>query len=859
MNFRFKRTKCNCKECPLAGQKKVLGIAGFEKPKVAIIGEAPGENEDREGQPFVGAAGARLKGAVAQSGMIWHTVYKTNVLLCRPPNNEIDSVEGRVALECCAPGFKEEVEWMEKQGIRVLVPTGNTALGALGIEGKIGKVRGSVYEVGKIVAVPTYHPSFILRGMWKEEPTWINDFIKARDVSLRKWKKPKEKFNIFPKVKDVEDFVDEVLREKKLVGVDLETTGFNEYYAKILMVGLAKSPEEAIVVPFLKKGGLEYWNSKDKIRVDRALRRLFKDGRLVFQNAMFDVKHLLAKGYKVGGIAEDTMLLHNQINPELPHNLGYIVSIYGETPFWKDVVLGSEDRMVNMDDEVIRTYNARDAVVLLQVLPGLLKHIREVGTEHIYRDVSLKLILPLLDMTMTGLPIDRKKMEAKGRKFKRDAEKAEKILRETLSLPAAFNFASGDHMRLLIWGEKPKALSRILAEKAEIDGNPKKRKDTKKYQELVSRLSVYEGVKPLYRTNATASRTESGAIAVDEDALLRIQRAALQRKEAMGYIARRTARHDQEERDIERLLLFIREFGKYNEAAKLASTFTGFPIGPDGRVHPSYKIHGAATGRLSSADPNAQNIPHEVQDVFVAPEGYVILKADYSNIEYRVMAIITGEKELEERFNRGENFHDINTGLLFGLKKGDPGWDTARRAAKTFIFGLSYGGTPEGIYRRLLLAVPEMEMTLDQFRKLVKDYFAKLPNYSKWREKVTSEAIRTRTSVTAFGRKRFLLGMPDEIERMALNTPIQGTAAEVALRAIIDLHEALEKKHPYAKMIGTVHDSILVLAPEKEAKEVGKLMKSIMEKKHLIEGRKVSFPVDLEVGRSWGETDKLDL
>lgn len=332
MNLRFKRTKCKCKECPLDGQKKVLGIAGFEKPKVAIIGEAPGENEDREGQPFVGAAGARLKDAVAQSGMIWHTVYKTNVILCRPPNNEIDSVEGRMAQECCLPGFKEEVEWMEKLGIRVLVPTGNTALGALGLEGKIGKVRGSVYTVGKMVAVPTYHPSFILRGMWKEEPTWINDFIKAREMSLKKWKRIKEKFNLFPTVQDVEDFVKEVLEKKSLVGVDLETTGFNEYYAKILMVGLAKSPEEAIVVPFLKKGGLEYWGPKDRIRVDRALRKLFKEGRLVFQNAMFDVKHLLAKGYQVGEVAEDTMLLHNQINPELPHNLGYIVSIYGQTP-----------------------------------------------------------------------------------------------------------------------------------------------------------------------------------------------------------------------------------------------------------------------------------------------------------------------------------------------------------------------------------------------------------------------------------------------------------------------------------------------------------------------------------------------
>lgn len=206
-------------------------------------------------------------------------------------------------------------------------------------------------------------------------------------------------------------------------------------------------------------------------------------------------------------------------------------------------------------------------------------------------------------MTMTGLPIDRKKMEAKGKKFKREAEKAEAALREKVKLPEAFNFSSGDHMRLLIWGVKPKAYERVKAEIAEIDGNPKKRKDTKKYRELKERMEIFEGVTPLYKTTATPSRTEAGSIAVDEDALLRIQRAAIQRKESMQYIKRRSAKHDEEEREIERLLFFIREFGKYNEAAKLASTFTGFPIGPDGRVHPSYKIHGAATGRLSSSDP----------------------------------------------------------------------------------------------------------------------------------------------------------------------------------------------------------------------------------------------------------------
>jgi DNA polymerase I len=856
---KFKRTKCNCKECPLDGQKKVLGLCGIEKPKVAFIGDMPWTDDILKGEPFSGAAGARLKDATAQAGLTWHTVHRTNLLLCKNSDRYMDSVEVTLALECCKPGFEEELEFLKKQGVQVLVPLGPEPLLALGLEGKIGKMRGSVYQIGKQVAVPTYHPAFILKGMWKEEPTWIGDLQKVRELSLKKWAPPKENFNLFPTVKEVKTFVRDSIHRNILVGVDIETTSLSPEYSRILMIGLASSPEDVLVVPFLKQGGLPYWKEGESKQVWSLLRELMTHGRLVFQNAPFDTWHLERHGFPVGNVAEDTMLLHHVINPELPHNLGYIVSVYGQTPYWKDVVLGNADKMIAMDDKEVRTYNARDCAVLLQVLPEMHKHLKEVGTERTYREVSLKLIRPLRKMSNKGLPIDPMLVQKKKRQFERERRKAFESLMEYAALPEGFNLNSGDHLRLLIWGIEPKSAAKVRAEKLKIDNNPKGRKDTKKYKELLAKLDVYDNTKPLYKTDARPRKTDGGSEAVDSEALISIERSALRRLEAIDGILKKKDKHIQEQEDIRILIAFLHEYRKYADADKLASTFTGFPVWKDGRVHPSYKIHGTATGRLSSSDPNAQNIPGEVQDVFVAPEGYVIIKADYSNIELRMLAYIAGEKVLIDAFEKGQNIHDLNCKLLFGIDESNPIWKTARRAAKVFVFGRSYGGSVEGIYKQLIVAVPELGLTLEHFKKMDRKYFEALPAYSSWVKRMQATARNTRCVETAFGRKRFLLGTPDEIERMALNTPIQGSASEVTLTALIELDAALEAKFPKAVMIATVHDSILVEAPEEQATKIAKLMKSIMQKEYLIEGRKVRFPVDIEVGRSWGTTEPLEV
>lgn len=861
--MKFKRTASNCKACPLAHMNRVWGTSDIDAPTVIILGEAPGEHEDSEKKPFVGAAGAKLKEAVAASGLLWHAVHKTNVICCRPPNNNISSDEALAALECCRPGFEQELKALKDKGAKVIIPTGNTALHALGIEGNISKVRGSVYETKQgLVAVPTYHPSYILRGMWKEEPTWIADIAKARDISLKKWKPLKENFNLFPTEEDVKQFCVKAIAGKKLVAVDIETTSLSPYHSKIIMVGLALDGETALVVPFVKKGGAPYWTIAQETRVHKYMDEMFTKCPTMFQNASFDVRHLEEHGFHIANIKEDTMLAHHAIHPGLPHNLEYIVSIYGKTPAWKAAVKSDVTRLVDMDETLSRTYNARDTVVLHQIIPELHKDLEEFGTMNTYRRWSMRMLRPLIDMSKVGMLIDPKRLAKAKKRFAKTAKENYDALKELCKFPDNFNIESAYQLQMLVYGIKPDGYQKWYTELMEYeDPACKKNKNTKKYKELYDKVSVYANITPLTIPKADVRKTSSG-FALDEEALLQLQRATIRRLEALEDRTRVTPELKHEIAELQKTLKFFKYYRDYSSAEKLASTYSGYPVGPDGRVHPSYKIHGTETGRISAAEPNLQNQPEEVQDVFVGGPGRAIVKGDFANIEYRVMAIMTGERWLEDEFAKGVNFHDINTRLLFNIEKDDPKWDVCRRAAKTFIFGISYGGTEGGIYKKILVQVPEMQLTFPAFKEIVKQYFARMPNYAKWRDEIQKQARNTRIVETAFGRKRILLGMPDEIERQALNTPIQGTAGEIAMEALCDLYDEIHKpsrKAWKAEIVLTVHDSLLVECEDKYKMEAAKLMKKVMEKPWKLCGRTVHFPVDIDVGPSWGECERVKI
>jgi DNA polymerase-1 len=297
---------------------------------------------------------------------------------------------------------------------------------------------------------------------------------------------------------------------------------------------------------------------------------------------------------------------------------------------------------------------------------------------------------------------------------------------------------------------------------------------------------------------------------------------------------------------------------EYREQAKLKSTYVdALPrqVGPDGRIHTRFNQAVAATGRLSSSDPNLQNIPartemgREVRRAFVADRGSVLVAADYSQIELRVLAHLSGDPGLNAAFARGEDIHRATAALVFGVAPELVGPDQ-RRAAKTINFGLIYGMGAYALARELGIKAAEAQHFIDA-------YFAKLPGVRTYLDGIKAEAHATGKVTTLFGRVRWLEGLDSasaqvraNAERQAINAPVQGTAADLMKLSMIRLHNELRRSALPARLLLQVHDELVLEADEGALSEVAALTKRIMES-----AAELSVPlrVDVGSGRSWAD------
>ena len=803
------RKRSRCKGCPLDGavQHKVYGQSDAERPEVVLLGEGPGREENERGMPFVGQAGWTFKGAVEETGHMWHAAHKTNVILCRPPGNKIDSPEGKEAQERCRAGLFEELYELWNRGTRVIVAAGATAMHALGIDGSIHKLRGSVFtmkwveadlflhgiegvqilqetEESKhdVIVVPTFHPAYLLYDKDpKHEVTFLNDLEKAYDIAAGGYKPVRESFSLFPTIGELEDFTERMTNRKRkpLLAVDLETSGFVPGHAATIVVGIAVDGQKAISVPFLKQGGSQYWQNGERGRAISCLQRLLGECPTLYQNALFDCRHLLYLKIPAGRIEHDTMILHHCISPELPHNLGYIVSIYGKTPYWKGEVLASMKRMLDLPDEDLRTYNLRDAVVLHQVLQNMIAEAKEDGTYEVYEKIAMPLVEPVMQMIENGMLLDRKRLKKWKTSLRTKETKLRKKLREIAELPEAFKLDSGDHLRYLLFAKEPGQLVRAQKELKEYESNPRKKKGCAKHKEAIEIVETFKATKPFPRLRHTPRKTKSGSLSVDEAAMLNVQIAATNRIAQIDSLRRPRAEHKRERGGLVKVRDWIETYRKYSETEKLLTTYTNFPTDSDGRLRSPYRITGTNTGRLASGNRKAgeggsvQNIPPEAKHIFTAPEGCTLVQLDYSNLELRVLAEISDDDVLRKTFAEGRNVHSENCKLLFGLTESDPMWKAARRACKTYIFGRNYGGGLKGIHERVAKAVPELNLTYNHFVEIDEQYRKAHPAYDAWYNKTVEEVKSTRCLRNAFGRVRYFLGRPYDIIKEGLNFPIQ--------------------------------------------------------------------------------------
>jgi DNA polymerase I len=297
---------------------------------------------------------------------------------------------------------------------------------------------------------------------------------------------------------------------------------------------------------------------------------------------------------------------------------------------------------------------------------------------------------------------------------------------------------------------------------------------------------------------------------------------------------------------------------EYREQAKLKSTYVdALPkqVAADGRVHTRFNQAVAATGRLSSSDPNLQNIPvrtemgREVRRAFVADPGQVLLAADYSQIELRVLAHLSGDPALEEAFARGDDIHRATAALVFGVAPELVGPEQ-RRAAKTINFGLIYGMGAYALARELGVSNAEAG-------KFIEAYFARLPKVREYLDATKEQARVTGKVTTLFGRVRWISGLDaansqvrGNAERQAINAPVQGTAADLMKLAMIRLHRELGAGEVPGRLLLQVHDELILEVAKESVEEVSALVTRVMEG---VATLRVALKVEIGTGSSWAE------
>jgi DNA polymerase-1 len=274
-----------------------------------------------------------------------------------------------------------------------------------------------------------------------------------------------------------------------------------------------------------------------------------------------------------------------------------------------------------------------------------------------------------------------------------------------------------------------------------------------------------------------------------------------------------------------------------------------------GRIHTSFNQTVTATGRLSSSEPNLQNIPirsaigREIRKAFVAEEGCLLLSADYSQIELRIMGYLSDDPALIEAFSKGQDIHQRTAAEVFGIAADQVTADM-RRMAKTVNFGIMYGMSPYGLAN-------DLGVSQQEAKKFIEGYFAKYSRVKEYMDQTMSAAYRDGYVTTILNRRRYLPDLHSEnknvrefTERTAINTPIQGSAADIIKLAMVGIYQQLKKEKLHSRMILQVHDELLFEVPIAEKMVMTSLVKEQMEQ---VMSLKVPLVVDIGLGNNWEE------
>ena len=585
---------------------------------------------------------------------------------------------------------------------------------------------------------------------------------------------------------DTEDKRAEIIQKlltSEILSIDTETTGTEPMDAELVGMSFSDAENRAYYVPVPAE-------REEVLKIVNEFRPLFENEKSmkVGQNIKYDMIILQNYGVQVKGKLFDTMLAHYVLQPELRHNMDYLAEIYlhYQTIHIDELIGARGKNQKNMRDlppEDVYRYACEDADVTLKLKNVLEKELKEQGAEHLFYEIEMPLVPVLVNIESNGVLLDTEALKQSSQHFTVRLQEIEKEIYEMAG--ETFNISSA------------KQVGEVLFDK----------------------LKIVE----------KAKKTKTGQYVTSEEVL-------------QSY----RSKHD-----------IIGKILEYRGLKKLLSTYIdALPqlINPrTGRIHTSFNQAVTATGRLSSSNPNLQNIPirdedgKEIRKAFIPDTGCEFFSADYSQIELRIMAHLSEDKNMIDAFLSGHDIHAATAAKIYKIDINDVTADM-RRKAKTANFGIIYGISVFGLAER-------MGVSRQEAKELIDGYFETYPQVKEYMDKSIQVARENGYVETIFHRKRFLPDINSRngvvrgyAERNAINAPIQGSAADIIKVAMAHIYQRFQAYNLKAKMILQVHDELNFSVPEAEKELVQKIVIEEMEQAYRMY---VPLKADCGWGNNW--------
>ena len=666
---------------------------------------------------------------------------------------------------------------------------------------KLPLLINKIIPYNKMQNDPNFIKNFLVEQGFKTvlQRLETNSFIFKNINNEQQLKESRHKYSTISKIEDLKKLINKI-SQLGVCAIDTETDSLNIDKVNLVGISLCYDDKSAFYIPIAHKDISTNKLCHDQIDLKQVIKQISiisNDPAIlkIGQNIKYDIRVLQKYKVNFNSIADTMLMSYAFENGITRHNLDDLAfkHLNHTNIKFKDLV-GSGKKEITFDYVNIKdatSYAAEDAFITFKLFNIFSQILTIEKNNFVYQKIDQPLIKVLASMENYGVKIDKKYLENLSSEFLKQI----KILENKIFKISKKEFKIGS----------PKQLGEILFDELGLRGGKK---------------------------------TKMGNYSTDSNVL-----------EELASDNEIIAKHVLD----------------WRELSKLKSTYTDALVGQissnTSRVHTSYGSASTITGRLSSNDPNLQNIPirtengKKIRNAFITENKNKLISFDYSQIELRLIAELSGDNNLISSFKNGEDIHSSTALQIFDIKEKEINADY-RRKAKVINFGIIYGISPYGLAKQLSISNSEG-------KQYIEDYFKRFPKIKEYMKETISFCRKNQYVETIFGRKCFIRGINDKnfsirgfSERQSINAPLQGTASDIIKLAMIKIHEEIEKETIKARMLLQVHDELVFEIEDKEIKKAIPQIQFIMENTHMIYKEfQVPLVVDYSIGDNWGESN----